>query len=126
MFVVHTVSVLAEALKCCAMEILVIGALSKPVQAVCRRKSIEGNVDAIQAVLAEEILGDISEIIEMCGVPAWERDSMLSLIRNYSVVGCQVNTATIPSVTLKRTDDFQSHPREKNRVNVSSALPRSS
>ncbi len=103
MFVVHTVTQLEEALKGSAKEILVIGELAYPVRSACQCKSHEDKASEATEALKEEIVLDINEIFEINGVPVWDRDSMLSLMGNFTVIN-SLGGSSIPRVILKRIE----------------------
>jgi hypothetical protein len=105
MFVVNTVSQLQDALNWRAKEILVTGELAGPVQAACQQRSSKDKVALATEALGEEFLQDIDEILKMSGVPAWERDSMLSLIGKYTAIET-VGNPTAPSVILKLIENL--------------------
>lgn len=103
MFVVHTVTQLEEALKGSAKEILVIGELAYPVRSACQCKSRENKASEATDALKEEIVLDINEIFEINRVPVWERDLMLSLMGNFTVINA-LKDSSIPRVRLKRIE----------------------
>jgi len=103
MFIVNTASQLEDALNSKAKEVLVTGELAGPVKVACQRKLSNDQIVGVPGSLVEEISLDINEILEMSGVSADERSSMLLLIGDYIAIDTQGEIPT-PCVLLKHRE----------------------
>lgn len=104
MFVVHTVSELEEALKENANEIMVTGELAGSVLATYQRKTNNNDVVPVLDPVIEEIITDINAIFEMNKLPAWEKDSMLPMMGNYTAMAVITGNHHFPSAILQRNE----------------------